>query len=60
MRNSMKKILFITATPTPHGNGDALIESAMEAVQDKNVEIKRIDLRKKQVNICKALDMFSW
>lgn len=36
MRNSMKKILFITATPTPHGNGDALIESAMEAVQDKN------------------------
>lgn len=54
MRNSMKKILFITATPTPHGNGDALIESAMEAVQDKNVEIKRIDLRKKQLNICKA------
>lgn len=50
----MKKILFITATPTPHGNGDALIETAMEAAQGETVEMKRIDLRKMQVATCKA------
>lgn len=50
----MKKILYITATPTPHGNGDALIETAMEAAKGEAVEIKRIDLRKMQVATCKA------
>lgn len=26
----MKKILFLTTSPTPGGNGDALISAAME------------------------------
>ena len=31
----MKNILFITSTPTTHGNGDTLIEAAMEAAKEQ-------------------------
>lgn len=50
----MKKILFITTTPTVGGNGDALIEAAMEASKKQDVKVERVDIRDLVINPCKA------
>lgn len=50
----MKKILFITTTPTVGGNGDTLIEVAMEAAKKSGANVKRVDLRDMNIHTCKA------
>lgn len=50
----MKKILFLTTTPTVGGNGDALIEAAMSAAKAAGARVQRIDIREKHINPCKA------
>lgn len=50
----MKKILFITTTPTVGGNGDTLIEAAMEVAKEKGSKVQRVDVRDKNICSCKA------
>lgn len=51
----MKKILFIATSPTVNGNGDTLIETAINAAKFKaEIEITRIDTRDMNINSCKA------
>lgn len=50
----MKKILFLTTSPVAGGNGDALTEAAMGAADTKDTIIKRINVRDKIVNPCRA------
>lgn len=51
----MKKILFITTSPTVNGNGDTLIETAISAAKSETkAEIIRIDTRNMNINSCKA------
>lgn len=50
----MKKFLFITASPTIHGNGDALISKAMCIAAKNSAEVKRIDLWKLEIHTCNA------
>lgn len=50
----MKKILFITATPTVGGNGDTLIKEAMQTAKSCGAEISRVDLRDLVIHPCKA------
>lgn len=48
----MKKILFLTSTPTVGGNGDALIAAAAEEAEKNGAEVQRIDIREKQIGFC--------
>lgn len=52
----MKKILFITTSPTVNGNGDTLIETAINAARSvrPETEIKKIDTRGMSIGGCKA------
>lgn len=50
----MKKILFITTTPTVDGNGDAIINEGMITAEIAGAEVKRINIREKNINFCKA------
>ncbi|MDE7353709.1 MAG: flavodoxin family protein [Acetatifactor sp.] len=50
----MKKILFLTSTPTIGGNGDALIEAAMAEAEKLGAEAARIDIRERKINFCRA------
>ena len=50
----MKKILFMTTTPTVGGNGDALIAAAMEEAKKSGGEVYRVDIREKEIGFCKA------
>lgn len=50
----MKNVLFITTTPTVGGNGDALIEAAMEETKKSGAKVQLINIREKQVGFCKA------
>jgi|GEM_PF-1918263 Multimeric flavodoxin WrbA len=50
----MKKILFITASPTVRGNGDALINAAKNIASQNAVEIKSIELRNLEIHPCNA------
>lgn len=52
----MNKILFLTTSYRIGGNGDTLIEKAMEAAQAAGANISRIDIRNKSINPCKACD----
>lgn len=48
----MKKILFITTTPTAGGNGDTLISAALKEAEKNGAETVRVDIRKKKIEIC--------
>ena len=50
----MKKVLFITTSPTENGCGDQLIAAAMAAAQQAGAEVSRINLRDLSVAPCKA------
>lgn len=50
----MKKILFLTTTPTVGGNGDSLIEAAMEEAKTCEASVRLIRIREKQVGFCQA------
>ena len=50
----MSKVLFITATPTRGGNGDALISAALEMATKQGAEIHRVDIRDQDINFCQA------
>ncbi len=50
----MKKILFITTTPTVGGNGDTLIHTAMEEAARQGTEIQQVVTRDLNIHPCKA------
>lgn len=50
----MKKILFLTSSPTPGGNGDALISAAMEEAQKAGAQVDLVHIREKDIGFCKA------
>jgi len=50
----MKKILFLTTSPTLGGNGDALITAAEEEAKKHGVEIQRMDVGEMKIFPCKA------
>ena len=50
----MKKIMFITTSPTVGGNGDTVIEEAMDAAKVQGAEVARINIRDRQISPCKA------
>ena len=52
----MKNILFLTATPTVGGNGDALIGAAMEEAKEHGAKVHLIHIREKRIGFCRACD----
>lgn len=50
----MSKVLFITTSPTLNGNGDTLIETAVNAAKSVGAETTKIDIRNMSINGCKA------
>ena len=50
----MKNILFLTTTPKAGGNGDALIDAAMEEAKAHGAKVHLIHVREKQIGFCKA------
>lgn len=50
----MKKILFLTTTPTVGGNGDILIRTAMEEAEKSGAKVYLVNIREKQIGFCKA------
>lgn len=50
----MKRILFLTTSPTVGGNGDALIKTAMEAAKKGGAEVKLVNIREKRIGFCQA------
>lgn len=50
----MKKILFLTTSPTAGGNGDTLMCAAEEAAKECGAELQRIDVRDLTINPCKG------
>lgn len=50
----MRKILFVTTSPTVGGNGDALIEAALDAALAQGAQVERVDLRNYEIGHCKA------
>lgn len=50
----MNKILFITTSPRANGNGDTLVDTALNAAKSVGAETARIDTRKLNINPCKA------
>ena len=50
----MRKILFLTTSPTAGGNGDALISTAMEAAEKAGAQTELVNIREKKINFCKA------
>ena len=50
----MKNILFLTATPTVGGNGDALIGAAMEEAKEHGAKVHLIHIREKRIGFCRA------
>jgi multimeric flavodoxin WrbA len=50
----MKKILFITASPTVHGNGAALIDAAKHIANQNGAQVKSIELRNLEIHPCNA------
>ena len=50
----MKKLLLLTASPTVGGNGDALMQAAAEAAGECGAEIRRINIRKLNIQPCKG------
>lgn len=50
----MSKILFITTSPVANGNGDTLIETAIEAAKNTGAETVRMDVRDMNIGSCKA------
>ena len=49
-----KEVLFLTASPTVGGNGDALMQAAEEAAKDCRAEIQRMDIRNLNIHPCKG------
>lgn len=47
-------MLFLTASPTVGGNGDALIHAAMEEAKALGAEVHEVHVRKKQIGFCQA------
>lgn len=50
----MNKILFITTSPRANGNGDILVDTALNAAKSVGARTTRIDTRKLNINPCKA------
>ena len=50
----MKKLLLLTTSPTEGGNGDALMQAAVEAARECGAEIRRIDIRNMTIHPCKG------
>lgn len=50
----MKDILFLTTSPTAGGNGDALIDAAMEEAKTHDAQVHRVHVREKQIGFCQA------
>lgn len=50
----MKNILFLTTTPTVGGNGDALIDAAMEEAKLHGANVHIAHVREKQIGFCQA------
>lgn len=50
----MKRILFLTTSPTAGGNGDALIGAAMEAAGKDGAEVTLVNIREKKIGFCQA------
>lgn len=50
----MKKILFLTTTPTAGGNGDALIEAARKAAEEGGAKAELVHIREKKIGFCQA------
>lgn len=53
----MKTVLFITTSPTVGGNGDTVMQEAMDSAKKAGVVVKRIDIRDKNINECKACNL---
>lgn len=49
----MKKIVFITTSPTISGNRDALIEESLKKAKECHAEVKKIDIRDLNISPCK-------
>ena len=47
-------MLFLTATPTVGGNGDALISAAMEEAKEHGAKVHLIHIREKRIGFCRA------
>lgn len=50
----MKKILFLTTSPTVDGNGDSLISAAMKEAQSAGGQVDLVNIRNKNIGFCKA------
>ena len=50
----MKNILFLTASPTVGGNGDTLINAAIEEAKSHEVKVHIVHVREKKIGFCKA------
>lgn len=50
----MKKILFVTTTPTVGGNGDVLIHAAMEEAKRSGMKVDLVNIREKEIGFCQA------
>ena len=55
----MKNILFLTATPTVGGNGDALIGAAMEEAKEHGAKVHLIHIREKRIGFCNLYKPYS-
>ncbi len=50
----MRKILFLTTSPTAGGNGDTLISAAMKEAQKAGAQVELVHIREKNIGFCKA------
>lgn len=50
----MGKVLFITTSPRAKGNGDTLVDAALNAAKSAGAETVRVDTRNPSVKPCKA------
>ena len=50
----MKNILFLTTSPTVGGNGDTLIDTAIEEAKAHEVKVHIVHVRDKKIGFCKA------
>ena len=50
----MKNILFITTSPTVGGNGDVVIQEAMESAEANGASVTLVNIRDKEISACKA------
>lgn len=50
----MKNILFLTTSPTVGGNGDTLIDTAIEEAKAHEVKVHIVHVRDKKIGFCRA------